>query len=168
MKKWIKNGLIYTFLFTLLNLTTGCSVDDAQETAAAFYSSAFAKADQPSAEKRMKKIESIVSKEFSGSSVLISMIIAGAMKEGITKPYYIADNPSKPQTDTRRYITVKFNQADAPKLFGGNDPYYYETMTLEKEGNEWKIVEADRETSSKMETVKIDWIEINPTDYLDY
>lgn len=54
MKKWIKNGLIYTFLFTLLNLTTGCSVDDAQETAAAFYSSAFAKADQPSAEKRMK------------------------------------------------------------------------------------------------------------------
>lgn len=96
------------------------------------------------------------------------MIIAGAMKEGITKPYYIADNPSKPQTDTRRYITVKFNQADAPKLFGGNDPYYYETMTLEKEGNEWKIVEADRETSSKMETVKIDWIEINPTDYLDY
>jgi hypothetical protein len=168
MKIWLKNGLIYTFLLLLLSLTAGCGVDDAQKTVATFYSSVFAKADKPTAEERMNKVESIVSKRFSGSSVLIGMVIAGAKKEGITRPYYLADNPTKPQTDTRRYITVKFLQADAPKLFNGSDTYYYETMTVEKEGNEWKITGADRERSSKMETIEMNWIEIKPTDYLDY
>lgn len=168
MKKRIQKGFIYGVLLLLMGITTACGTDDAQETVAVFYSSIFAKSDQVPAEKRIEQVQSLLSNKNSNSSMtFIAMIIEKAMKEGLTNPFYVADTPSKPQTETRRYVTVRFNQADAKEIFGSNSDYY-ETVTLEKEGDKWKIIDTKRDNKDTIGTEKIDWIEINPIDYLDY
>jgi hypothetical protein len=177
LKKQLKNGLMLTVLFMIFSLTTGCfgGLDDAQEVSATHLNAFFAKSDNPTAEERFQKIVSTVSSNAEDSPVDDKddavEIIQKSMVFGITKPYYIADNPNKPQSDTRRTIIARFPKgsfADSDEIFGesNTDKDLFFSIELNKEGDDWKISDVDDEDEEDVPQTNIDWKEVDPTDYL--
>ncbi|WP_028777762.1 hypothetical protein [Shimazuella kribbensis] len=171
--KWMKQGILILILFAIFSSVTGCDrPDDAQKTAATFYSNLYAKSDKPSRLDRYHKLEEIISKTTPLTTYMDGMafmvLIDKSIKNGLSKPYYLADDPTKPQTETKRHIVFRFKKSDAPALFDQSTPdeYHSDTITLIKESDKWKVI-GFAKTDKKITTdPKIEWTEINPTDYL--
>lgn len=167
----------------MFSITTGCfgGLDGAQETSVTFLNSYFAKSTEPTAEERYKKMSSLVSNKFEDSLLqpkykanLIKIIQKFRLK-GVSKPYFIADNPADPQTETRRSIIIRFPKgtfAEANEVIGITgkndkaDAEEYAILTLNKEADSWKIIDLEN-LDKKIQVNKIEWKEVEPTDYLD-
>lgn len=102
-------------------------------------------------------------------------LIQKFMVKGVSKPYFIADNPSDPQTETRRSIIVRFPKGtftEANTVIGINgkndksDAEQYAILTLNKEADSWKIIDLEN-LDEKIQVNKMEWKEVEPTDYLD-
>ncbi|WP_028777765.1 hypothetical protein [Shimazuella kribbensis] len=181
MKKQYKYGLLLTLLISIFSLTTGCfgGLNDAQKTSATYFNTLFAKSEKPSAEERYQKLISVVSSTVEGGPATpenkdeIMENILKMMVNGITKTYYIADNPKEPQSDTRRSVIVRFPKGtfnEANNALGGDsgqEEDAYITIILNKEGEEWKIIDIQDDDTESILQQKIDWLEVEPTDYLD-
>jgi hypothetical protein len=187
MKK-LRYGLLSLSLFGIFSLTTGCSLfgglDDAQETSVTFLNSYFAKSTDPTAEERYQKMSSLVSNKFEDSFLQaqykkkLLKYIQKFMAKGVSKPYFIADNPNDPQTETRRSIIARFPKGtftEANAVIGisgknnGANSESYAILTLNKEADSWKIIDLENIDSknAKIQKDKMEWREVDPTDYLD-
>jgi uncharacterized UPF0160 family protein len=180
MKKRLKFGLMLTLLFSVFLLTTGCfgGLDDAQKASATYINAFFAKSEKPTAEERYQKIVSVVSANYDNSpadpentSEALNFI-QKQMFNGISTPYFIADNPKQPQSDTRRVVIVRFPKGTFTEdvFSGGSDEDSYVNFVINKEGDEWKIIDMDdlnSEDREAMKREKIEWNEVEPTDYLN-
>jgi hypothetical protein len=181
MKGQFKYGLFLPLLLTVFILTTGCfgGLNDAQKTTATYFNVLFAKSEKPSAEERYQKLISVISSNIDEGPAQpenrdkVMENIYKMMVNGITKTYYIADDPKEPESDTRRSVIVRFPKGtfnDANNALGGDsgqDEDAYITITLNKEGEEWKIVDMEDDDKESILQQKIDWQEVEPTDYLD-
>jgi hypothetical protein len=179
--KWAKSGLIM-ISFVAASSITGCSIfgglDDAQEASATYLNSFFAKSDKPSAEQRYQKIVTVVSasnQEFSAKPQYKADILKAIQKfmiSGVSRPYYLADYLKEPHTDTRKSIIIRFPKgtfAEANKAFAENEPdeEAYRMVVVNKEGEDWKVVQVKEIDRKDIILNNIDWIEVEPTDYLD-
>ncbi|MCH5583467.1 hypothetical protein MK805_00575 [Shimazuella sp. AN120528] len=187
MKK-LRYGLLFLSLFVITSLPTGCSLfsglDDAQTTSVTFLNSYFAKSTDPSAEERYQTMSSLVSNKFENNLLQpeykknMLKFIQKFMTNGVSKPYFIADNPNDPQTETRRSIIARFPKGtftEANAVIGINGKYNkadseaYAILTLNKESDSWKIIDLENIdiVKEKIQKNKLEWIEVKPTDYLD-
>jgi hypothetical protein len=183
LKKKYTYSLLFLFLILITSLTTGCldELDDAQETSVTFLNSYFAKSADPTAEERYQKMSSLVSNQFEDSLLQpkykanLLKIIQKFMVKGVSKPYFIADNPKDPQTETRRSIIARFPKGTFTEantvigITGKNDKAdaeEYAILTLNKEADTWKIIDLEN-VDKEIDINKIEWKEVEPTDYLD-
>ncbi|WP_028777764.1 hypothetical protein [Shimazuella kribbensis] len=180
--RWAKFGLI-TFFVMAASSSAGCSffggLDDAQEASATYLNSFFSKSDKPSAEERYQQIVSVVSvsnQEFSAKPQYKADILKAIRKfmiSGVSKPYYLADYPKEPHTDTRKSIIVRFPKGtfnEANKAFAEeneSDEEAYRMVVVNKEGENWKVVQVKEIDKKDVVQANIDWIEVSPTDYLN-
>ncbi len=178
MKKSLKFGLTFISLFAIFGLTAGCfgGLDNAQEISATHLNAFFAKTDTPSSEERFQKIVSTISSDAKNSPIDDKddtvEIIQKSVVYGLTRSYYIADNPNQPQSETRRNIITRFPKGsfvDSDKIIGksNKDKDIFFSIELTKEGDDWKIIDIDDEDAEDVPQTNIDWKEIEPTDYLD-
>ena len=172
LKKWQKPALVFISLFAIFSLTTGCfgGLDDAQETAATYVNTLYAKTDTPSAEKRYQKLVSTISansdaKPSEHKDVFIETI-QEAMTKGLSKTYYVADNLNEPQSDTRRSIIARFPKGAFTIDGSISDKDSYVGFVLIKEGDDWKILDF-KEIDENISQGKIEWKEVKPTIFLD-
>lgn len=183
MRKKHTYSLLFLSLLVVSSLTTGCfgGLDDAQETSVTFLNSYFAKSTDSTAEERYQKMSSLVSNKFENSLLQpkykanLLKIIQKFMVKGVSKPYFIADNPNDPQTETRRSIIARFPKGtfiEANAVIGINgkndkaDAEEYAILTLNKEADNWKIIDLEN-LDEKIQINKTKWKEVEPTDYLN-
>lgn len=173
MKIWQKPALVCIALLAIFSLTTGCfgGLDDAQETAATYINSIYAKTDTPTAEKRYQKIVSIFSPNAkvnpSKHKENITKVIMESTAKGLTQPYYIADNPNEPQSDTRRSVVVRIPLGTFPMVSSNKNKDNYLGLIITKEADNWKILDLKDVDKEKHLHGHMEWQEANPTNYLD-
>lgn len=188
LKKKPRYQQLFLTIFVISCLSVGCSVfnglDDAQETSVTFLNAYFAKSTELTAEERYEKMSSLASKLFENSLLQaeykkdLLKFIQKFMENGVNKPYFIADNPNDPQTETRRSIIARFPKGtftEANAVIGINgknseaNSESYAILTLNKEAENWKIIalESIRAEQVKIPINKMEWKEVKPTDYLE-
>jgi hypothetical protein len=99
-------------------MLTGCGLDDAQIIGVTSINNQYAKGSKPSAKERLAKIISIVPAGHKNlyndnRSVDITQAI---MTLGLDKPYYIANAPNEPQSDTHHSLLIRFPKGTATGL----------------------------------------------------
>ena len=158
-------------------MLTGCGLDDVQKAGVTYINNLYSKGNEPSAEERVEKVFSFYSKgieekwkregeEHEGNKDEIIKLIKMNMTSGIGKPYYIGDAPKEIQSETRRSLIIRLPKGTASSdLFSNKNSDIYWIITLQKEGDDWKIINYVAADDTDV-IGEIDWLEVEPTDYL--
>ena len=177
MNNWMKKGIIFLFLFLIATVSSACTLsgnglDDAQTVCATYFSMLYAKGEQFDIEKRKKKIESISTDDYKNKTggfgtFFMANIMKESMTDGVTKTFYIGDDPLSTQTDTKRTLIVRIQKENIRYMFTGEAiGSYYEKTTLIKTGDSWKIDSSKKADEDIIKRQQIAWKEVKPSEYL--
>lgn len=165
---WKKSFMFLTIALLSIGLS-GCGPDltEPQEVTVEVVEALFAKSEdgEPTVEERYETlIANMSGKDDNKKNSMESLRETG--KNGMTGVYFIAENPSEPQTESFSSQLVKiprssFTEAFRKKL-GDKEDSLTLVVTLQIKDGDWKV--ADMNEQREEPKKKVDWIELKPYD----
>lgn len=162
MKKWVLTGL----LLLISIMITSCGLDDAQVAGVTYINNLYTKSNKTSAKERLAKIISV------SEAKNKNLFDENDIFSGLDKPYYIANAPKDPKSDTQRSLLIRFPKGTVTGLeyiniwANNSKEDSYIEINMKKEGDNWKVKSWSFVDPNDL-VGKLDWIELDPTDYLD-